>query len=228
MACNVAKPVGGTANDLGEMLRSWFGSNAGLPGTDFKVVFELQQGQWSARPLDASSPIVTVATETPVAEERELAIEPSVAKQAQYSTHVPVYDLVAAAGDWGEDGAPDEIGWVRVDEQVVTPGMFVAQVIGESMQPRIPSGAWCLFRPCPVGSRQDRLLLVQVHKHFDPEDGGRYTVKKWRSTKRSSGDGWEHQTIELVPLNPEFQSLKISAEDAVDVRVIGEFVRVLG
>lgn len=64
-------------------------------------------------------------------------------------------------------------------------------------------------------------------KHFDAEDGGRYTVKKWRSTKQSSEDSWEHQTIELVPLNPEYQPVKISAEDAEDVRVIGEFVSVL-
>ncbi|MEZ6150140.1 MAG: S24 family peptidase [Pirellulaceae bacterium] len=233
VACNVAKPKGGTTNELGELLRSWFGSNAGLPGTDFKVLFELKQDQWSARPLGVRSPADAATLEPPVAEEPVaaepgLAIEPSVAKRAQYRTHVPVYDLIAAASGFGDDGAPEAIGWVRVADQAVSPGMFAAQVIGESMRPRIPSGAWCLFRPCPAGSRQDRLVLVQLHKHFDPEDGGRYTVKKYRSTKQSNEDGWEHQTIELVPLNPEYQPLKISAEDAAEVRVIGEFVRVLG
>src|SRR5690606_5831265 len=139
-------------------------------------------------PTDAAALEPPVAEE-PVAKELGLAIEPSVAKRAQYRTHVPVYDLVAAAGGFGDDGVPEAIGWVRVDDHVASPGMFVAQVMGKSMQPKIPSGAWCLFRPCPAGSRQDRLVLVQVHKHFDPEDGGRYTVKRYRSTKQSSEDG---------------------------------------
>ena len=46
--------IGGKGNELSELLRRWFGNNAGLPGTDFKVVFELQQGQWRVSPLDAT------------------------------------------------------------------------------------------------------------------------------------------------------------------------------
>jgi hypothetical protein len=53
VACNVAKPVGGAANELSSLLRQWFGENAGMPGTDFKVRFERQGGQWIAKPLDA-------------------------------------------------------------------------------------------------------------------------------------------------------------------------------
>ena len=50
VACNVAKPLGGTKNELGQLLKTWFGPNAGLPGTDFKVHFSTQQGQWHAQP----------------------------------------------------------------------------------------------------------------------------------------------------------------------------------
>ncbi|MEZ6079739.1 MAG: hypothetical protein R3C56_29935 [Pirellulaceae bacterium] len=92
-------------------------------------MFELKQDQWSARPLGVRSPADAATLEPPVAEEPVaaepgLAIEPSVAKRAQYRTHVPVYDLIAAASGFGDDGAPEAIGWVRVADQAVSPGMF--------------------------------------------------------------------------------------------------------
>ena len=53
IACNIAKPVGGgSTNELSSLMRSWFGENAGLPGTDFKVVFESKAGNWFIRPLE--------------------------------------------------------------------------------------------------------------------------------------------------------------------------------
>ena len=73
--------------------------------------------------------------------------------------------------------------------------------------------------------RQDRLLLVQVTTHLDPEDGGRYTIKRYHSTKRSRGEeGWEHQTIELQSLNQDYPAIHLSPGDAVDLRIIGELV----
>ena len=231
VACNVAKPVnGGSANELSTLLRSWFGEKAGLPGTDFKVIFESKERQWYIRPLEVLSrsagSYVKEAIES-IAVTYELTIEDSVLKRDEYRTHAPVYDLVAAASSWGEEGTPEAIGWVRIENRNLTKGMFVARVVGPSMEPRIPNGSWCLFRPCPTGSRQNRLLLFQIHTHLDPEDGGRYTVKKYVSVKRMKEEGWEHQSIELVPLNPKFAPIALSAEDAEDIRIIGEFVEVL-
>ena len=81
--------------------------------------------------------------------------------------------------------------------------------------------------PAPPDPRQGRLLLVQVNTHIDPEDGGRYTIKRYHSTKRSDEEGWQHQTIELQPLNPEYSTIHISADEADDLRIIGEFVSVI-
>ncbi len=227
IACNVAKPLAGQNNELSSLLKSWFGPNAGLPGTDFKVQFELKDSQWSVRPLDVPLNGESNAQVEPPTDIDESFIEYEIPKRAEFRTHVPVYDLVAAASKWGEPGAPEQVGWMKVDEHSLSKGMFVARVVGASMTPRIPSGSWCLFRPCPAGSRQNRLLLVQLNTHVDPYDGGRYTVKRYRSTKSLTEDGWEHQTILLEPLNPEFQPIEIRAEDAPDVRVIGEFVAVV-
>ncbi len=54
VACNVARPVGTNENQLTELLRGWFGPNAGVPGTDFRVKFWKQDDQWQVAPYNAS------------------------------------------------------------------------------------------------------------------------------------------------------------------------------
>ncbi len=225
VACNIAGPLGESENQLGDLLREWFGPNAGLPGTDFKVQFETKDGKWHARPLGVRS-----KSDDPISRpeiDAKRLLESSVEKSAEYTTHVPAYDLTIAAGNWGPEGVPETIGWIEVQGQKLRKGMFAAQVSGQSMEPNIRDGEWCLFAPCPSGSRQNRLLLVQVNTHIDPEDGGRYTVKRDRSTKVVDEEGWQHQTIELQPLNSQYQPIRIAPEDAEDIRIIGEFVCVI-
>ena len=86
---------------------------------------------------------------------------PTPVSTSNNTTHVPVYDLTTAAGFWGPESQPEEIGWTEVPGAAVKPGMFVARVTGTSMEPLIPDGSWCLFRPCPAGSREGRIVLVQ-------------------------------------------------------------------
>ncbi len=133
-------------------------------------------------------------------------IERSIAPHLQYHSYVPVYDLVASAGGWGDEGSPQQIGWIKVQDQPLSKDLFAAKVIGRSMEPTIPSESWCLFRSFTGGTRQDRLLLLQVNTHLDPEDGGRYTVKKYKSQKQATADGWEHVSITLQTTKPSIQS----------------------
>ncbi|WP_149495412.1 DEAD/DEAH box helicase family protein [Roseiconus lacunae] len=233
VACNVAHPNDKKKNRLPELLRGWFGDDAGLPGTDFRVQFKLSEGQWHAEPVGAVSASAAKssssheADEQIGAEEAGWMIEPAVADSAKYTSHVPVYDLVAAASGFGPDGAPEEIGWVEVSDRRLVDGMFAAQVVGKSMLPRISDGSLCLFRRIAAGSRQGKLVLVQLNTHADPVDGGRYTVKRYHSTKSVNEDGWQHETIELQPLNPEFNPIVIDEDSATDLRILGEFVDVL-
>jgi len=222
VACNIASPMGEKANHLGPLLQEWFGPNAGLPGTDFHVQFTNENGQWHVAPCHVdgstgSKPIKQVEIETPF-------VVSDVPSAAKFNTHAPVYDLSIAAGDWGPEGVPTDIGWIAVPNRVLTSGMFAARVTGHSMEPKIPSESWCLFRPNPAGSREGKLLLVQVNTHVDPEDGGRYTIKRYHSTKQLTEDGWEHATIELQPLNKAYEIIHVLPEQADDLRVIGEFV----
>lgn len=226
VACNVAAPEGEKTNQLSDLLRKWFGLNAGLPGTGFVVRFTKDGDVWSASP-------VAIAGELPHSEPRETSstgkptIVDRVKPKQRYTTHVPVYDLTAAAGGWGPDGIPSESGWVKVPNEKLAEGMFVAQVVGRSMEPKIADGAWCLFKPCPAGTRNGRLILMQLQTDLAPEDGGRYTVKKYHSTKVATDEGWMHETVELRPLNPACSSIRITESDAKELKVVGEFVRVI-
>lgn len=146
---------------------------------------------------------------------------------------VPVVPLKIAAGTFsGTQSLADEVEhWVQLPEGFATaPGLFVAQVIGESMNKRIPNGAWCLFRANPVGSRQGKIVLVQHRDVTDPETGGSYTVKRYQSEKQGAGEGWQHERITLMPMSsdPQFQPLVLVPKDEGAVQLLAEWVAVIG
>jgi SOS-response transcriptional repressor LexA len=144
---------------------------------------------------------------------------------------VPFIPLQAAAGNFGEPQyfTQEEHRWVRyTGGRKLRPGMFVAQVVGCSMEPAIPDGSYCLFQAPVEGSRQGKTVLVALHSDTDPESGERYTVKRYTSQRATDGDGtWSHMTITLHPANPEFQPIRLTADDEGTVGVVAEMVEVL-
>ena len=147
----------------------------------------------------------------------KIAVEP-------FRTHVPLYSLRAAAGGLGEEMESAAEDWVRAPEGMrLDPGVFVAHVVGRSMEPRIPDGSLNLFRLNPVGSRQNKILLIQRFGVTD--ESARYTVKKYTSKKvQTSEDEWRHERIRLEPLNPEFEAWDVEPQDFA---VVAEWLRVL-
>jgi DUF2075 family protein len=138
----------------------------------------------------------------------------------------PVVDLRFAAGAFSdaqslEEGASD---WVELPDWVQPqPGLFVAQVIGESMNRRIPNGSWCLFRANPTGTRQGKIVVVQHRDIADPETGGRYTIKRYTSEKIASDDGdWRHERIVLSPETdrPGFEQIFLTHAEGKDALVV--------
>jgi SOS-response transcriptional repressor LexA len=142
----------------------------------------------------------------------------------------PIYTLRTAAGAFGGGEAVEPDGWAELNGRLrIRPGMFVAQVRGRSMEPRIPDGAWCLFATPVEGSRDGRILLVEHRAIDDPDNGGSYTVKRYRSQKRAvEGELWEHEEIVLEPLNSEYEPIVLRDVEDGDFRVIAELVEVLG
>ena len=105
--------------------------------------------------------------------------------------------------------------------------MFVAQVVGRSMEPAILDGAWCLFRAPVEGTRQGKTVLVQLLDATDPETGQRYTVKRYKSEKAEEGDSWRHVKITLASVNPDFEPIVLTGADEDELQVIAEMVEVI-
>jgi hypothetical protein len=142
--------------------------------------------------------------------------------------HLPLYTLRAAATRFGEGMESEQDGWVRVPGRLrLTPDMFVARVVGRSMEPLIPDASLCVFRTGVVGSRQGKRLLIEK---FDENDfSSRYTVKRYTSVRRATAAegeeaSWEHASIRLEPLNPAFEAFELGPDG---FRVIAEFIEVL-
>jgi SOS-response transcriptional repressor LexA len=100
--------------------------------------------------------------------------------------------------------------------------MFVAQVVGRSMEPLIPDGSLCVFRAPVTGSRQGRVVLIE---NFGENDfAARYTVKRYARHAGRDESAEREAPIRLEPLNREFEAFELEGDR---FRVIAEFVQVL-
>lgn len=142
-----------------------------------------------------------------------------------YRTHLPIYSLEVAAGPFLTN--PEEVeaeGWAEMPEDLrLDENMFVAHIHGRSMEPKIPNGSLCVFRKGVVGSRTGRLVLV---RNSELADENRYTVKRYRSEKAYSDEGFQHTRIRLESLNPDYPSWDLDG-DETKYQIVAEFVRVL-
>ena len=154
-------------------------------------------------------------------------------KEQKYSTALPYYPLSIAAGGFMDSEVPDAPeSWFNVEgrttKRALSPSMFVAQVLGKSMEPAIPDGSYCLFTLETGGTRNGRIVLAQKSDISDQDTGASYTVKTYQSTKRIDPDsGWQHESITLKPANPAYQEIVIAPSEADDFRIVAFFVEVL-
>ena len=141
-----------------------------------------------------------------------------------FRTHLPIYSLRAAAGRFLENDEITEEAWLEAPEDLrLIPEMFVGRIAGRSMEPVIPDGSLCVFRHGVVGSRQGRLVLAE-----DRQTAGnnRYAVKRYKSEKVATAEGWQHTRIRLESLNPDYPSWDLDPEED-KYAIIAEFVRVI-
>ena len=160
---------------------------------------------------------------------KEVRIEPMVNDDVKFIDFLPVYSIKAACGYFGEGDDVSELGWIQAEGVgKLNRNMFVVQASGNSMEPRISDGDFCVFRANPAGSRQGKIVLVQHHNFYDSDYAGAYSIKEYSSSKTYDEFGnWEHEKIELKPLNKDYNPIVINAEEAEDFRVIGEFIGVV-
>jgi DUF2075 family protein/SOS-response transcriptional repressor LexA len=144
---------------------------------------------------------------------------------------VPVYDLSIAAGDFSQYQSVEEFDYVELPEPFTAkPNYFVARVMGESMNRRIPNGSWCLFKQEPGGTREGKIVLVQHREIQDVDNGGQFTIKRYHSEKSfNDAQAWKHSRIVLKPESylPTYKSLVFENGEIAEVKVIGEFVAIV-
>jgi SOS-response transcriptional repressor LexA len=142
-------------------------------------------------------------------------------KVLEFRTHLPRYSLQVAAGKFLENDEVTEQGWIEAPRDLrLAPDMFVAQIAGHSMEPLIPDGSLCVFRAGVTGSRAGRLVLAE------DREANAFAVKRYRSDKVATEEGWRHGRIRLESLNPGYPSWDLDPDEE-KYRILAEFVQVL-
>ena len=162
IACNVAHPVGVNRNQLPDLMRRWFGPDAGRSGTDYRVRFSPAPEGWWIEPL-------------PV-EGAEVVPFPTLGM-------VTAFPSLRAAAGWTCVEASAEAGGA---EEVVLPGkagdgLFAVRASGSSMhgwRSEIRDGDWLLMKFCRslgIGALASRVALIG---RGDPQEGVEYYLKR--------------------------------------------------
>jgi len=156
---------------------------------------------------------------------------PTVSKDLQFKDYLPVLSLEAVATSFGKETQVEQepVGWIKANmPRALNKDMFVAKVVGKSMEPTIPDGSYCVFRFDKGGTRNGLVVLVECHLVSDPETTRQFTIKRYKSEKEYFSDGtWRHKKIILSPDNNDFEDIILEDIPAVEFRVVAEFVTVL-
>lgn len=148
-----------------------------------------------------------------------------------FTDAVPIFDLDMAAGAFSREQLPSGEDWVKLPAHIrPMEGMFVARVVGQSMNKRIPDGAWCLFLANPGGTRNGKIVIVSHRSISDPDSGESYTIKRYFSEKSQAPDG-EVESVRIVlkpeSFDPSYQPIVLTRNEESDFRVVGELLQVL-
>jgi DUF2075 family protein len=209
------------------MTRGMKGCYVYFVNKDVESFFKSRIGDSLAYQAETLGPSEIVTDEKPFVP----IIEQDILDRLKYKEYLPVRSLKAVAGSqFGPEDYPEEIGWMKVGMKMkLTENLFIAQVVGKSMEPSIPDGSYCVFRFERGGSRNNKIVLVQSKSVADPETNQAYTVKWYSSEKELFDDGtWRHKKIILSPDNKLFEPIVLENVSADDFRVVAEFVEVVG
>ena len=143
---------------------------------------------------------------------------------------VPLYNIKVAATNFTDPQFYEEFSWAELPMQVSPKkGYFIAQVIGESMNKKIPNGSFCLFEEYMAGSRNGEIVLAECRSIQDGDYGSGYTIKEYHSTKDVSEESFRHVSIILKPLSYDdsFENVILFEDEVIDFKIRGIFKKVL-
>jgi DUF2075 family protein len=176
-------------------------------------------------PQEAKSSEVTDHEPLPFIRVRSSDVRP-------WENAIPLLDLKAAAGGFSDAQSleTDAVEWVALPDHIrMRPGYFVAQIVGESMNRRVPNGSWAVFTIDALGTKQGRAVLVEGRELGDPELGGRYTLKIYDAKKNITEDGVAYERVLLRPNSTDnrFTPIEIDLADDEGPTIVAALVAVL-
>jgi SOS-response transcriptional repressor LexA len=163
---------------------------------------------------------------------KEIDIDLSQSNAPEQVSSVPFYSLKVAAGHFGSP----QTGTTEIDQIPLPPSirysdeLFACQIIGESMNKKIPNGAICLFRRYSGGSRNGKIVLVELTDPQEDFSGSCYTIKEYQSQKKATSDSsYEHTEINLIPHSTDsrFTIIRLVANNVEELKVVGIFECIL-
>lgn len=142
---------------------------------------------------------------------------------------IPLYDFYAAAGSFSEIQYEKNYKLIEGPENSSNSNYFACKIIGESMNRVIPNGSICLFKAYTGGSRNGKILLIENKDLQDPDFNSAFTIKTYSSEKIMTEHNWEHTFIVLRPnsFDRSYQNIIITEQNASEMRVVGEFIKIL-
>ncbi|MBW0177286.1 DNA/RNA helicase domain-containing protein [Sediminibacterium sp.] len=143
---------------------------------------------------------------------------------------IPYYDLKIAAGTFSSQQQVENIRYIELEtENYIKKDYFACRVIGESMNKIIPNDSICLFEKYSGGTRNGKIVLVEMTDFTDSDTGSNYTVKEYASKKVESEEGWKHEEIVLIPKSDkDYSVITLRDEETINLKVVGVFIKVLG
>jgi len=193
-------------------------------GVDYRFITDKTARWWDAEDLSNQQTILTPESKK-IVNITDYYIKNF--KGREFKDALPVFTLKAACGKFGDSQEIEPDGWVSIERKGLKEGWFIAQAIGKSMEPTIPDGSYCIFRPVPAGSKDGRILLIQHRDVTDPENGGKYTLKRYTKEIKFDASGKETKIIILKPENDKINPIILHCQDEDyenQFQVIGEFV----
>jgi superfamily II DNA or RNA helicase len=161
--------------------------------------------------------------------QKVIPIQQSFSFEEELRNPIPLYDFYAAAGTFSELKSEKEFTLIEGPENSSGNDYFACRIIGESMNRLIPNGSICLFKPYTGGSRNGKIVLVENRGDPDPDFNSVFTIKTYSSEKSVSQETWGHTFVVLRPnsFDSSYQNIIITEENAAEMRVVGEFVKIL-
>ena len=195
MACNVARPVRAQRNQLGDLLRRWFGPEAGKAGTDYHVEFRRSPDGWWAEPVGSN--VIAL---------------PTRGRVVAYPSLRAAAGAVLADGDLQGDSV--EADEVRLPVGSADPDVFAVRATGASMdggKTPIRDGDWVLMkwaRSKGLAAVRGRVALVGVG---DPAGGRQFLLKRVVETEQGLRLRSENRSYPELPTTAETQVVALHA-----------------